>query len=159
MFDEVMAVAGGMGRNDVPSPRETLAERVANTRARSAGLGHATADLHGKPPSASGAWTATPPSSQPARPPAGAPARLSVSPSAPSAFPQPAQAVKHCWYEAPWGRQPALLLRWRRAADGSHLGLIVVAAPDETGTDWTVVRLWAHASLLTASRTELRDEL
>jgi hypothetical protein len=140
----------GIGRRDDPFPRETLAERVANTRAHHAGLGHGTADFHSSPPSASAALTAPTQSAKPARPPAGDPAHFNVNPTAPSAAPSPAQPVKHCWYQAPWGRQPALLLRWRRATDGSYRGPIVVAAPDETGTGWTVVRLWADSSLLTA---------
>lgn len=143
-------MAGGMGRENDPYPRETLAERVANTRAGCASLGHGTAGFHGTPPSASGAWATTPPSSQPTQLPAGHPAGRSLSSTAPSAVPSPTRPVKHCWYDAPWGRQPALLLRWRRATGGAYLGLIVVAAPDETGTDWTVVRLWADSSLLTA---------
>jgi hypothetical protein len=137
------AVAGGMGRKDDPVPPETLAERVAATRARRAGLGHGTSGFHGTPPNASSAWIAPPttrpasPTSPPARTPMGRPAV------------GPAEHVRPCWFESPWGRQPALLLEWRRAADGSYLGLVVVAAPDETGEGWTVIRLWASAALLT----------
>jgi hypothetical protein len=141
-----VSVAGGIGGKDDSFRRETLAERVANTHARQAGLGHGTSGFHGTPPNASSAWTSTP-----ATPPA--------SPSAPSASasslaarrpaPGPAEPVRPCWFDSPWGRQPALLLQWRRAADGSYSGLVVVAAPDETGEGWTVIRLWAAASLLT----------
>jgi hypothetical protein len=143
-------VAGGMGREDDSFPRETLAERVATTRARQAGLGHGTSGFHGTPPNASSAWTA-PPATPPATPlgaPPVPPSALSTSASPPAAR-HPAGPVRPCWFESPWGRQPALLLRWRRADDGSYSGLVVVAAPDETGEGWTVIRLWAAASLLT----------
>lgn len=143
-------MAGGMGRGDDPF-RETLAERVANTRARQAGTigttgaGHSTAGFHSTPPRASSAWTApAAPTPAPARSPA------------PQAAPHPAPAdgtpdepVRPCWYRAPWGRVPALLLRWRRTSDGTYAGLVVVAAPDETGDDWTAIRLWAPATHLT----------
>lgn len=131
-------MAGGMGRGDEGLPRETLAERLAVTRARQDGLGHGTAGFHGAPPNASSAWTATPPT---------APTPAAPSPVSPPSA-SPAEPVRPCWYEAPWGRQPALLLQWRRSEDGGYLGLVVVAAPDETGSGWTVVRLWADSSLL-----------
>lgn len=134
-------MAGGMGRRDNDVPRETLAERVAATRARQTGLGHGTSGFHGTPPNASSAWTATPPpSSSPTSPPGRRPAG------------SPAQRVRPCWAETPWGRQPALLLQWRRTDNASgYSGLVVVAAPDETGSGWTVIRLWLDASLLTPS--------
>jgi hypothetical protein len=123
-------VAGGMGAKDESFPRETLAERVAATRARQAGLGHGTTGFHGTPPNASSAWTAPTSPASPPRPPA-----------------SPAEPVRPCWYQAPWGRQPALLLQWRRSPNG-YCGLIVVAAPDETGEGWTVIRLWVEAAHL-----------
>jgi hypothetical protein len=140
-------MAGGMrGKDD--AFRETLAERVDTTRSRKAGLGHGTADFHGRPPNASSAWTATTPPADRARP---------ASPAAvpPAARPHrsASEPVRPCWYDGPWGRQPALLLQWRRVDEGSshgstYHGLIVVAAPDETGAGWTVIRLWADASFL-----------
>jgi hypothetical protein len=135
-------MAGGMGRKDDPF-RETLAERVAATRARQAGLGHGTAGFHGAPPNASSAWTSTTPPTSPAT----APSPGAAAGPAPRG---PVEPVRPCWYEAPWGRQPALLLQWRRVGDTSrYVGLIVVAAPDETGTGWTVIRLWVDAAQLT----------
>lgn len=135
-------MAGGMGRKDDPF-RETLAERVATTRARQAGLGHGTTGFHGTPPSASSAWTSTSSQGSPASParPAGTPPDMSPPRT-------PAQPVRPCWYDGPWGRSPALLLQWRRGSSG-YLGLIVVAAPDETGEGWTVIRLWVNAAHLT----------
>lgn len=124
-------MAGGMGRKDDASGRETLAERVANTRARQSSFafsGHSTADLHGKRPSAPASWAAP------------SPAPASPGPPPPS--------IKHCWYDGPYGRQPALLLRWRRIASHHYDGLIIVAAPDETGTAWVVMEMWTEASLL-----------
>lgn len=139
-------MAGGMGRRDASFPRETLAERVANTHARQGGLGHGTSDFHGTPPNATSAWTALPATSSPATP--SAPPKPPAAPANP-ATERPRQPVRPCWFDSPWGRQPALLLEWRRAADRSYSGLVVVAAPDETGEGWTVVRLWAAAALLT----------
>jgi hypothetical protein len=143
-------MVGGMGREDDPF-RETLAERVANTRARQAGqagqggsggLGHGTTGFHGTPPNSSTAWTSTAPAGRPAGHPP--PVHPSATPPAP---------VRPCWYESPWGRQPALLLQWRRDNAGRHLGLIVAAAPDETGAGWTVIRLWVDSAMLSPSRS------
>jgi hypothetical protein len=120
-----------MGSKDDAFGRETLAERVANTRARQASsttAGHTTADLHGKRPNAPASWTAPPP--------------------APSTPAMPPPTIKHCWYDGPYGRQPALLLRWRRIAGDHYDGLIIVAAPDENGTSWVVIEMWTEASLL-----------
>lgn len=91
----------------------------------SARTGHSTQGFHGKPPAD---WSAP----------------LRDGPRAPAA---PPPELKHCWYSGPHGRQPALLLRWRRV-EGGHDGLIVVAAPDETGTGWAVVEMWVEAALL-----------
>lgn len=131
-------MAGGIGRKNDPF-RETLAERVATTRARQAGLGHGTSGFHGTPPYASSAWTA------PAPPSPGRSAEPASVGSPPASLAEP---VRPCYFDSPWGRQPALLLQWRRAADGRYVGLVVVAAPDETGTGWTVIRLWTDASNL-----------
>lgn len=43
-----------------------------------------------------------------------------------------APAVKHCWYDGPYGRQAALLLEWR-GFDGYFHGRIAVAAPEADG--------------------------
>jgi hypothetical protein len=121
-------VAGGMGGKGDGLPRETLAERVATTRARQASSGHSTADLHGKRPDAPASWTAPPPM----RPP-------SASPPPP---------LKHCWYDGgSYGRQPALLLKWR-CIEGHYDGLIIVAAPSDDGSSWFVVEMWVDAALL-----------
>jgi hypothetical protein len=129
-------VAGGMGRKGDDFARETLAERVANTRARqiehgaagSTAAGHGTADFHGKRPNAPASWTA-PPTVRP--PPVAPPPRL-----------------KHCWYTGgPYGRQPALLLKWR-CIEGHYDGLIVVVAPGEDGSGWFVVEMWVDAARL-----------
>lgn len=123
-------MAGGMGHRGDGLPRETLAERVANTRARQTGstLGHSTADAHGQPATAPASWTA---------------------PAAPQAVPAtPPPPLKHCWYDGePYGRQPALLVKWR-CTEGHYDGLIIVAAPDETGRGWAVVEMWVAAGLL-----------
>ena len=128
-------MAGGMGRKDDHLHRETLAERVANTRAvqaeqsatANAVRGHGTADLHGKRPNAPASWIAPPP----------------VRPS--PAWPPP--QLKHCWYAGRYGRQPALLLKWR-CIRGHYDGLIVVAALDDDGRDWFVIEMWVEAALL-----------
>ena len=136
-------MAGGMGRKYDPF-RETLTERVAATRTRQAGLGHGTAGFHGTPPNALSAWTSTTTPMSPAPAPSPAP-----GPTASIAPRGPVEPVRPCWYEAPWGRQPALLLQWRRVGDTNrYVGLIVVAAPDETGENWTVIRLWVSATQL-----------
>jgi hypothetical protein len=132
-------MTGGMGRTDDPF-RKTLSERVEATRARQASLGHGTSGFHGTSPNASSAWTDT-----------ASPIHASPTPPAPAAVApttSPAEPVRPCYFDSPWGRQPALLLQWRRAPDGRYSGLVVVAAPDETGAGWTVVRLWTDASLL-----------
>ena len=116
-------MAGGMGRKGDDFGRETLAERVVNTRARQ--TGHGTAGFHGTRPA-----TWMPPSAP--------------EPAAPFS---PPPKLRHCWYAGPLGRQPALFLRWRNI-DGHYDGLIVVAAPDEDGTGWAVVEMWAESGLL-----------
>ena len=85
------SMAGGMGPRGDGFPRETLAERVANTRARKTGstLGHSTADAHGHP--------------QPPR-------RLdhTARTAAPQALPAtPPPPLKHCWYDGEPLRPPA----------------------------------------------------
>jgi hypothetical protein len=127
-------VAGGMGGSREDFPRETLDERVANTRARQAGrpgpsesagqTGHSTAGFHRTPPPS---WGAPP-----------------TPPATPSS---PLPLLRHCWYDGPFGRQPALLLRWRNIS-GHFDGLIVVAAPDQAGTGWAVVEMWTDAAML-----------
>lgn len=140
-------MAGGMSRKGDDFSRETLAERVANTRARHAehsaapntsgstaggsttggpGRGHGTADLHGKRPNAPASWTAPP-----------------AVPPTPTSPPPP---LKHCWYDGPFGRQPALLVKWR-CIQGHYDGLVILAAPDEAGTGWCVVEMWTDSAL------------
>lgn len=130
-------MAGGMGHNE--ERRETLAERTANTRARHAGTpartsdgtpaargSHSTADFHGKRPAS---WAMPP-----------------VDPPRPSSPPPP---LRHCFYDAgTYGRQPALLLKWR-SVSGSWEGLIVCAVPDETDGSWVVAEFWCASGLLT----------
>lgn len=122
-------MAGGMARKVDPPLRETLAQRVANTQSRQTGsnAGHGTADFHGARPKAPASWTA-PPRAQPV-----------------PATPPP--DLRHCWFHSPWGRLPALLLRWR-CIDGHYDGLIVVAALEEDGQGWAVVEMWTSSSLL-----------
>lgn len=122
-------MAGGMGKKDGAVPSETLADRVANTRARQAGhvaAGHGTADLHGKRPNAPAAWTASTP-----------------APSLPSTPPR----LRHCWYDGPYGRQPALHLKWRNVS-GHYEGLVILAVPDEEGAGWAVVEMYVDAAML-----------
>lgn len=104
--------------------RETLAERVATTRAREAGRLHGTQGFHGKPPVDWADALKEPP------PPAPAP----VAPT-----------IQHCWYNGPYGRQPALLLEWR-GLDGYFHGRIVVAAPEADG--WAIVEMWVGQGML-----------
>ena len=103
-----------------PGGGESLAERVASTRARQE---HGTQDLHGNRPAP---WADA----------------LSESPS-PAPSPPP---VRHCFYEGPHGRQAALLLEWRRIGD-RHDGRICVAAPDAGG--WALVEMWVDQGMLT----------
>lgn len=100
---------------------ETLAERVAGTRARQ--MGHSTADLHGDRPAG---WF-----------PGG------TGEPAACVAPPP---VKHCWYDGPHGRQAALLLEWRRL-DGHYRGRIAVAALEPDG--WAIVEMWVEQGMLT----------
>lgn len=110
-----------MSRKSDGLPRETLAQRVADTRART---GHGTQDAHGMRPAS---WAA--------------PAPTQKSPASP---PPP---LRHCWCTGPYGPQPALLLRWR-SVDGHYDDLIIVAAPDEDGSGWAVVEMWTDCALL-----------
>lgn len=103
-----------------PGGRETLAERVANTKARQAG--HGTAGAHGKRPAD---WADV----------------LREQPSEPQPPP-----VRHCWYDGPHGRQAALLLKWRNTG-GHYDGRIAVAA-DEPGMGWGIVEMWVSAGML-----------
>lgn len=120
--DDGRRVAGGMSRKSDGFPRETLAQRVENTRARTGG--HSTQDAHG---TRTASWTA--------------PAPTTTSPISP---PPP---LRHCWYRSAYGLQPALLLRWRNVG-GHYDGLIIVAAPDKGGTGWAVVEIWTDSALL-----------
>jgi hypothetical protein len=109
-------MAGGM----TSGGEETLAQRVANTRARQGG--HSTADLHGKRP-ASRADSLQEPATA-ANPP----------------------SVRHCWYDGPNGRQAALLLGWRNVS-GHYDGRIAVAA-QEPSVGWGIVEMWVSAEML-----------
>ena len=112
-------MAGGMTSGQ---GRETLAERVANTRGRT--TGHSTADMHGKPPVA---WADA----------------LRDAPTEPVP-----PTVRHCWYDGPYGRQAALLLEWRNVG-GAYDGRTAVAAPDVDG--WAIVEMWVGSGLLSPS--------
>lgn len=101
-----------------PGGRETLAERVANTRARQAG--HGTQGFHGTPPAD---W-------------AGALREPAASPAAP---------IRYCWYDGPHERQAALLLDWR-SVEGRYSGRIAVAAFEPDG--WAIVELWVDQGML-----------
>lgn len=103
-----------------PGGRETLAERVATTRARQGG--HSTSDLHGKRP-ADWADVLREPARGPEPPP-----------------------VRHCWYDGPNGRQAALLLEWRNVG-GHYDGRIAVAA-EEPVVGWGIVEMWVSSSML-----------
>ena len=118
-------MTGGMSRSSDGLPRETLAERVANTRARTAA--HGTHDAHGTRPAS---WAA--------------PTPALTSP------PLPLPPLRHCWYNSPHGRLPALLVKWRDI-DGHYDGLIIVAAPDEDASGWAVVEMWTDSAHLSPS--------
>ncbi|GAA5130654.1 hypothetical protein GCM10023339_61480 [Alloalcanivorax gelatiniphagus] len=113
-------MAGGM----TPGGRETLVQRVENTRADEASrrAEHGTAGFHGRRPAD---WAdALAGKAEPAsRPP----------------------DVKHCWYDGPHGRQAALLLGWRQL-DGYYSGRIAVAAPEPDG--WAIVEMWVEQGML-----------
>ena len=100
--------------------RETLAQRVENTRAREAG--HGTAGLHGERP----AYRAD----------------SRVEPSTPAAVSPP---IRHCWYDGSHGRQAALLLGWRNVG-GRYSGRIAVAALEPVG--WAIVEMWVDQGML-----------
>lgn len=92
-----------MNRRD-DSERETLAQRVANTRARQAGQEPApTTDR------TTGRTTGRTTEQEPPPPP-----------------------LKHAWYDGPRGRQAVLLLGWRNI-QGRYDGRICVAVPDDGG--------------------------
>lgn len=118
-------MAGGM----TSGGRETLAERIATTRAREAERQHGTHGFHGKRPAD---WADVLGESVPPAPPA---------PVAP--------AIKHCWYDGPYGRQAALLLQWR-GFDGYYHGRIAVPAPEEAG--WAIVEMLGRAGDALARR-------
>ena len=102
-----------------PGGRETLAQRVANTRDREAG--HGTEGFHGKRPASwADSLTEPPP---PAAPP----------------------AIRHCWYDGPHGRQAALLLGWRQV-EGRYSGRIAVATLEHDG--WAIVEMWVDQGML-----------
>jgi hypothetical protein len=109
-------MAGGMD----PGGPETLAERVANTRARQGS--HSTSDLHGKRPAD---WADV----------------LRDRPAEPTPAP-----VRPCWYDGPNGRQAALLLEWRNVS-GHYDGRIAVAT-QEPGVGWGIVEMWVSAGML-----------
>ena len=111
-------MAGGMTSGE----RETLAERVATTRAREAERQHGTQGFHGRRPAdwADALRDGTPPATL-------------------------APAIKHCWYNGPHGRQAALLLQWR-GFDGYFHGRIAVAAPEADG--WAIVEMWVEQGML-----------
>lgn len=114
-------MAGGM----TSGGRETLAERVANTRAREAERQHGTHGFHGKRPAD---WADV------------------LKDDLPSPTPAPlAPAIKHCWYNGPYGRQAALLLEWR-GFDGYFHGRIAVAAQE--GDEWAIVEMWVEQGML-----------
>ena len=108
-------MAGGM----TSGGRETLAQRVENTRARQSG--HGTADMHGKRPASWADSLAEPPR---------------------SAAPPP---IKHCWYDGPNGRQAALLLGWRQV-EGRYSGRIAVACLEPEG--WIITEMWVDQAML-----------
>lgn len=117
-------MAGGM----TPGGRETLLQRVENTRANEAARQaqqHGTAGFHGKRPAdwADSISDRAPASNQQATPP----------------------PIKHCWYDGPHGRQAALLLEWRQI-EGYYRGRIAVAAPEPDG--WAIVEMWVEQGML-----------
>ena len=109
-------MAGGM----TPGGRQTLAERVVNTRARQAR--HGTAGAHGKRPTD---WADV------------------LRDTAPGSS---APLVRHCWHDGPNGRQAALLLQWRNIG-GRYDGRIAVAA-QEPGAGWGIVEMWVGGAML-----------
>ena len=66
--------------------------------------------------------------------------------------PRPSQAstspIRHCWVVDDQGRQPALLLEWRRVASGWQ-GRVVRPVREEPG--WIVVEEWLPAHQLQAA--------
>lgn len=114
-------MAGGM----TSGGGETLAERVANTRAREADRQHGTHGFHGKRPAD---WSDV----------------LKENPSPANPVPE-TPTIKHCWYDGPYGRQAALLLEWR-GFDGYFRGRIAVAAPEADG--WAIVEMWVEQGML-----------
>lgn len=97
----------------------TLVDRLAQTRANEAARGHGTQGFHGTPPAD---W-ADSLRERPATPP----------------------AIKHCWYDGPYGRQAALLLEWR-GGDGLFHGRIAVATHEPDG--WAITEMWVEQGLL-----------
>lgn len=62
--------------------------------------------------------------------------------------PVPPPVVKHCWYDGPHGRQPALLLRWGKPTPASSWrGYIAVPVLDDAG-NWDLVTMWVSAGML-----------
>lgn len=119
-------MAGGM----TPGRGETLAERIATTKAREAertaqARGHGTAGFHGKRPAP---WSDV----------------LRDRPAAPAAV---APVTPHCWYDGPHGPQPALLLEWSNGVDGYRRARIAVAAPHhEEG--WAITEMWVEQDVI-----------
>ena len=65
----------------------------------------------------------------------------------PSSHPPP---VKRCWVTSDHGRQPGLLLEWRRTAAGWQ-GRVV--HPIRQGSGWVIVEDWITADRLEADRS------
>ena len=99
--------------------RETMLQRVENTRARQAG--HGTEGMHGKRPAD---W-----------------ADALAEPATPAAPPE----IRHCWYDGPHGRQAALLLSWRQV-EGRYSGRVAVACLEPEG--WIIVEMWVDQAML-----------
>lgn len=66
------------------------------------------------------------------------------------AQPRPTAPVKRCWVRGEDGRQPGLLLEWRRTAAGWQ-GRVV--HPVDQGGRWVIVEDWIAAEFLEADPT------
>ena len=67
-----------------------------------------------------------------------------VQQAAPAPTPPP-PTLKHCWVTDEHGRQPALLLQWRRTESGGFQGRVVRPVYED---GWIVVEEWLPAEVL-----------
>lgn len=63
----------------------------------------------------------------------------------------PAHGAKHCWVQTEHGREPGLLLEWKRRTEhGVWEGRVLY--PKLVGDEWAVLEEWLPGGMLTSAR-------